>query len=90
MKIKPELTNDDGEVRELTKADFAHMRPAREVFAELGIPMPAPRKRGAATKEAISIRLSADVVAAFRASGRNWQTRIDDVLREWLIAQRSL
>ena len=90
MKIKPNPELIDDENPEWTAENFAHARPAHIVFAKLGIPMPAPRKRGAATKEAISIRLSADVVAAFRASGRNWQTRIDDVLREWLIAQRSL
>ncbi|MGI6246208.1 MAG: BrnA antitoxin family protein [Pseudochelatococcus sp.] len=35
-------------------------------------------------KEHINIRLSPDVVAAFRATGAGWQTRIDAVLREWL------
>lgn len=41
-----------------------------------------PGKRPA--KEAINIRLSPDVVAAFRASGAGWQTRIDSALRDWL------
>lgn len=35
-------------------------------------------------KVATTIRLDADVVAAFRASGRGWQTRMNDALREWL------
>jgi uncharacterized protein (DUF4415 family) len=33
------------------------------------------------TKEAIKIRLDADVMAALRASGDGWQTRINDALR---------
>ncbi|MEZ2346795.1 BrnA antitoxin family protein [Terriglobus sp. RCC_193] len=33
------------------------------------------------TKEAIKIRLDADVLAALRASGDGWQTRINDALR---------
>lgn len=36
------------------------------------------------TKERISIRLSPDVVSAFRATGSGWQTRIDAALKDWL------
>lgn len=35
----------------------------------------------AVTKEAVKLRLDADVVAALRASGDGWQTRINDTLR---------
>jgi len=35
----------------------------------------------ATTKEAVKIRLDADVLAALRASGDGWQTRINDTLR---------
>ena len=35
-------------------------------------------------KEAINIRLSPDVLAAFRVSGEGWQSRIDAALRDWL------
>lgn len=50
-------------------------------FAQLGR---AGRFHAAVTKERINIRLSPDVVAAFRASGEGWQARIDSVLRDWL------
>jgi uncharacterized protein (DUF4415 family) len=33
------------------------------------------------TKEAVKIRLDADMMAALRASGDGWQTRINDTLR---------
>ena len=36
------------------------------------------------TKERISIRLSPEVLAAFKSTGKGWQTRIDSVLKEWL------
>lgn len=39
-------------------------------------------------KEAISIRLSPDVLAAFREMGPGWQTRIDEVLRDWVAEYR--
>jgi uncharacterized protein (DUF4415 family) len=35
----------------------------------------------AVTKEAVKLRLDADVLAALRASGDGWQTRINDTLR---------
>ena len=43
------------------------------------------RKRGpqkAPRKVPVSIRLSPDVVEAFRASGAGWQARVDEILRE--------
>lgn len=35
----------------------------------------------AVTKEPVKIRLDVDVLAALRASGEGWQTRINDTLR---------
>jgi uncharacterized protein (DUF4415 family) len=35
-------------------------------------------------KEAVSIRLSPEVLRHFRAGGAGWQTRIDQALREWI------
>ena len=39
------------------------------------------RPKAATTKEPVKIRLDADVLAALRASGEGWQTRINDALR---------
>jgi uncharacterized protein (DUF4415 family) len=102
-KIKP-LTNAEGDVRELTKADFARMRPASEVLskefldgwrkgkhtiehvsdAEYEASKRRPGERGkqvAPTKKLVSLRLSADVLEHFRATGPGWQTRIDEILK---------
>ena len=38
-------------------------------------------------KVAVALRLDADVVAAYKASGRGWQTRINDTLRAKFIAE---
>lgn len=38
----------------------------------------------AAPKVSTTIRLSPDVVQAFRAAGDGWQTRIDAALKDWL------
>ena len=42
------------------------------------------RPLAAVTKERITIRLSPEVVQAFRASGEGWQTRVDAALKDWL------
>ena len=42
------------------------------------------RPLAAVTKERITIRLSPEVVARFRASGDGWQTRVDAALKDWL------
>ena len=35
-------------------------------------------------KEVINIRLSPQVISAFRATGAGWQTRVDGALQDWL------
>jgi uncharacterized protein (DUF4415 family) len=79
------LIDADGEVRVLTAEDLEHFKPAREVLPQslqktLGI-------RGAQkapTKVSTTIRLSPDVLAAFKSEGNGWQTRIDTALKDWL------
>lgn len=47
----------------------------------------AARRRGAQkapTKVPTTIRFDADVLAKLKASGRGWQTRVNDAMREWL------
>ena len=46
---------------------------------------PRGRPRAVSTKEPVKLRLDADVVAALRASGDGWQTRIKDSLRASLV-----
>lgn len=36
------------------------------------------------TKEQVAVRYSPEVLAYFRATGSGWQTRMDDVLREYV------
>jgi uncharacterized protein (DUF4415 family) len=35
-------------------------------------------------KQAVTVRYSPDVLAAFRASGAGWQTRMNEALKDWL------
>jgi len=48
------------------------------------------RVRGPGKKPAkvqTAIRFSPDVLAGLRATGRGWQTRVDEAMREWLKAR---
>jgi len=79
----------DPENPEWTDEDFAAARSAKAAISpvllgKLGVrgPQKAP------TKEQINIRLSQNVLEAFRASGAGWQTRIDDALQDWLRTHR--
>lgn len=50
------------------------------------------RTRGPNTrpiKEQVAVRYSPDVLAAFRATGAGWQTRMNDALRDWLRTHNS-
>ena len=85
MANRKPLIDEAGEVRELDADDLALFRPAEEVLSaslrkKLGVrgPQKAP------TKERVTIRLSADAVARFRATGAGWQTRMDAALKDWL------
>jgi uncharacterized protein (DUF4415 family) len=68
---------------EWTRGDFARSVPFSGLPPALQAALPS-RARGlqrAPTKVPVSIRLSADVIKAFRASGAGWQTRVDEILR---------
>ncbi len=61
----------DPDTYELTEAEFKQLRPVGRPKAEV-------------TKDRITIRLSRDVTNFFRATGKGWQTRIDDALKEYI------
>lgn len=46
-----------------------------------------PQKRP--TKVAVTVRYSPEVVAYFKATGEGWQTRMNDVLREYVEQHRA-
>jgi uncharacterized protein (DUF4415 family) len=46
------------------------------------------RPPGTAMKTQTTVRISNDVLAFFRASGRGWQTRMDAALKKYVAAQR--
>ncbi|MBI5193253.1 MAG: BrnA antitoxin family protein [Nitrospirae bacterium] len=95
--LKKPLIDEDGEVRELNAGDFKHMRPAREVLHEI---MPKEvanemlkpqrgRPLKPVLKKHINIRVDADILSAFKSTGRGWQSRMNEALRDWIKWRKS-
>ena len=84
---KQPLTDEEGEVRELTAEDFAQMRPAAEVVPEVVVAY--TRSRGRPRKEnrkiSTTIRFDPEILAYFQSSGQGWQTRINEALAEYVV-----
>jgi len=72
----PATWTDPDDAPELTEAFFKTAE--QYVAAQLKT---RGRPKAAVTKEPVKIRLDADVLAALRASGEGWKTRINDTLR---------
>jgi uncharacterized protein (DUF4415 family) len=91
-KLKPgtiiPTPDEDAEITVAAASD-PDARPFTEEELEAARPrMRVGRPPAAVTKERITIRLSREVVARFRATGAGWQTRMDAALKEWLKTHR--
>ncbi len=42
------------------------------------------RPKAEETKQALTVRYDTEVVEAFRATGKGWQTRMNAALKDWL------
>jgi uncharacterized protein (DUF4415 family) len=78
------LTDEHGEVREISTKDLKAMRGVAELPDALRRKIGQRGAQKSLTKERITIRLSRDVVERFRATGDGWQTRVDAALQDWL------
>ena len=68
---------------EITDEQIAQGRPFAEVFPELMESIKRARGRPPVDKplQQISIRLDPDVIARFKATGKGWQGRINEILK---------
>ena len=86
-KRRPPLTDEEGEVRELTREDFRGMRPMREVDARASskpwtnFAASSAGPKAQSPKVHIGFRLASDVVASIKASGRGYNARVEQALR---------
>lgn len=78
------LIDSDGEVRELTRDDFKKAVPFSGLPEELKTVLRGRGKQKAPTKISTTVRFDAEVLAAFKATGKGWQRRMNEALKEWL------
>ena len=66
----------DPDAPEVAEEEFAKMR-------HVG------RPKAMVTKQPVSIRLTPSVVEYFKSTGKGWQTRIDEVLKDYVEEHRT-
>jgi uncharacterized protein (DUF4415 family) len=85
MKPNPELVDDDNP--EWTEEDFKNAVPFSALPESLQTTLRSLKRRGkqqSPTKVSTTVRFDLDVVEAFRATGRGWQSRMNEALKAWL------
>lgn len=86
LKINPEMASDENP--EWTEKMFDQAKPASEI-TELQPILKATRGRPKVKnpKKTISIRLSDNILDYFKAGGKGWQTRINEVLSDYVASR---
>jgi uncharacterized protein (DUF4415 family) len=77
----PELIDDENP--EWTEEMLSEAKTAAELFPHL-IKQSQSQTEISSTKVSTTIDYDADIVSAFRATGSDWQKRMNDALKEWL------
>ena len=95
MPRKPDPELIDDEIPELDDAWFRRARPASEVLPPelLAIlPKRKPGQRGpqrTPVKRKISLRVDAEVLAHYKATGPGWQSRVNEALKKAVLGKSS-
>lgn len=78
----PELTDDFFEQGDWKIGDQPVSK--EEGVATMKKAISRGRPKTDSPKQALTVRYDTDVVAAFKATGKGWQTRMNDALKDWL------
>jgi uncharacterized protein (DUF4415 family) len=75
---------DDPDARPMTDAEWEAALPTMRIGLPPGRPvLPEPRKTP------VTLRVDVDVLDAFKATGKGWQTRMNGALSDWLKTHRA-
>ncbi|OQX07922.1 MAG: hypothetical protein BWK73_26770 [Thiothrix lacustris] len=77
-QIRAGIAADPDTYEVVSDEDWARMKP-----------MGRGRPKADVTKDRITVRLSSEVTAYFKATGKGWQTRMDAVLREYVAQHKA-
>ena len=86
-KIDPEIIEfEDALLRSLDQSmrGEGRVNTSRQIVARRGRPIGSVKAK---PKVPTTIRFDQDVLDALKASGRGWQTRVNDAIRDWLARQ---
>jgi uncharacterized protein (DUF4415 family) len=67
---------------EWTERSFVKAKPFADAFPDLAKTIRRRGRQKKPTKQAVSIRLSKDVLEHYRSTGPDWQSRVDNALRK--------
>lgn len=78
-----DMIASDPDNPELTDEQMANLQPIDEVLPELAASLKkkAGRPKSDNPKVSISLRVDQDVLEKFKATGRGWQSRMNDALK---------
>ena len=76
----PELTDDFFEQGEWKIGE----QPVSAAEGAAALRKAIGRPKAASTKQALTVRYDAEVIEAFKATGKGWQTRMNAALKDWL------
>jgi uncharacterized protein (DUF4415 family) len=74
----------DPDAQPMTDKQLARLRPAREALSPVLYAALTRKTEADHPAGSTRIRLDADVLEGLKATGKGWQTRMNDALREWL------
>jgi uncharacterized protein (DUF4415 family) len=66
-------------IKQAKRGEYARVHTPEQIMARRGRP---PGSTSPTSKQAVKLRLDPDLLAALRASGTGWQTRVNAILRE--------
>ena len=81
--ISPTAT-EDAQITRAALADPDALPYTDAQFANIQATVKRGRPFTEAPKKSTTIRFSDDVLTSFRRTGKGWQTRMDNALRDWL------
>lgn len=68
-------------IAQAKRGEFAAVHTPAQIMARRGRPLGSTKPDA---KVAVKLRMDPDVLAALRATGRGWQTRVNDAMRDWV------
>ncbi len=74
-------------IRQAQRGEYARIHPPEEIMARAARRGRPPGSVSTTTKQAVKLRLDPDLLAALRASGAGWQTRVNAILRQAVLSK---